>query len=223
MESQTPDPRPTCIAYIDGYNWYHAVFKHRPEWKWLNLHAFFQALRPDDNMVAVKLFSAMSVDAGAYSRQKRYFDALRTVPKTEIILGVFQERTVTCRGDCRLQYMVTEEKKTDVNLAIEIINDAINQKCDRMCIASGDSDIQPAVEWVVKNHPKIKITVYIPALPSEQNERGTLYFKNKRLNVECMFMPLQGIAENQLPDKIKLGGGSLSLRPYSWNASENPS
>jgi hypothetical protein len=40
--------------------------------------------------------------------------ALGTLPKVKIILGKYQERTVTCRAaDCmrRLEYQVPEEKK----------------------------------------------------------------------------------------------------------------
>lgn len=45
-----------AIFYIDGYNWYHAIFKHFPEWKWLNIQ---ESLRPHDQVLAVKVFSAM--------------------------------------------------------------------------------------------------------------------------------------------------------------------
>jgi hypothetical protein len=51
--------KPQALIYIDECNWYHAVFKHHPEWKWLNVQTFFEALRPDDKIVRVKLFSAM--------------------------------------------------------------------------------------------------------------------------------------------------------------------
>jgi len=43
------------------------------------------------------------------------------------------------------------------------------------CIVSGDSNVQPAVEWIALNRPGIRITVYLPALPSEQNQRRTDY------------------------------------------------
>ena len=34
-----------AIFYIDGYNWYHAVFKHYPEWKWLNIENFLYSTK----------------------------------------------------------------------------------------------------------------------------------------------------------------------------------
>jgi len=51
--------KPRLIVYIDGYNWYHAIIKHHPEWKWLNISTFFKALRPHEGIVAIKMFSAI--------------------------------------------------------------------------------------------------------------------------------------------------------------------
>jgi hypothetical protein len=47
------DARPRTIVYVDGYNWYHAIFKHYPEWKWLNVQTLFEVLRPDDDIQSI--------------------------------------------------------------------------------------------------------------------------------------------------------------------------
>ncbi|SRR6266540_3767116 len=218
MEAVAPqNPKPRCIVYIDGYNWYHAVFKHFPEWKWFNVQSFFETLRPHENLISVKLFSAwMDHDQDARDRQERYFKALSTLPKVRLILGVFQTREVTCKADCRQKYILQEEKKTDVNLAVEIMSDAISGACDSMIIVSGDSDIQPAVEWIAKNNPAMKITIYVPALPQEQAFRRTDYYKTKGLNVDCKFMPLGGIKDHQMKPIVKLANGQLVARPHLW-------
>jgi hypothetical protein len=118
--------KPKTIFYVDGYNWYHAIFKHKPEWKWLNIESFLKSLRPHEETVRIKLFSAM-VDAykkqrtEAFERQEIYFKALSTLPLIEIVLGTFQPRRVTCGGTCKEKYDVPEEKKTDVNIAIAML------------------------------------------------------------------------------------------------------
>lgn len=64
------------IVYIDGYNWYHAIFKHRPELKWLNIQSFFEALRLDDDVISIKVFSALinpKPDPDARARQEKSF------------------------------------------------------------------------------------------------------------------------------------------------------
>ena len=120
---------------------------------------------------------------------------------------------------CKQQYDIPEEKKTDVNLAVEIINDALTGACEHIIVVSGDSDIQPAVEWVAKNKPEIKITVLVPLLPNEQSARRTDYYFTKGLKVDCKFLPLNGLKENQLNPIIKLGGGKVAVRPHFWQIS----
>jgi hypothetical protein len=211
--------KPRSIVYIDGYNWYHAIFKHYPEWKWANVQSLFESLRPDENVISVKMFSAMidphNLGSDARERQKRYFDALRTLPKVKVILGAFQNREVQCKANgCR--YSFHEEKKTDVNIAVEMLSDAFSANCDSMCIVSGDSDIQPAVEWVAGNKSQIKITVYVPSLPNDQPSRRTDYYKTKGLAVDCKFLPTGNIKDHQLPNVVKLGNGKMSVRPHLW-------
>jgi len=209
------------IVYIDGYNWYHAIFKYHPEWKWLNIQKFFEALRPREEVIAVNMFSALvgcdGIPGDGRERQVRYFEALKTLPKVRIILGFFQGREVRCKASCKEIYVVPEEKKTDVNIVVEMLSDAIAGNCESMCVVTGDSDIQPAVEWITKNRPTIGITVYVPALPVQQATRRTDYYRTKNLPVTCEFLPLGNIKDHQLPNAVKLKEGKLSIKPHVWN------
>ena len=56
--------------------------------------------------------------------------------------------------------MVNEEKRTDVNIAIQMLEDAYEDRCDKLILVSGDSDLVPAVIRV-RNLGK-KVLVYIP-------------------------------------------------------------
>lgn len=206
-----------AIIYIDGYNWYHAIFRHYPEWKWLNIQSFFSSLRPDEEIVSVKMFSAyIDHDPDARERQDRYFKAIQTLPKVKLILGVFQPREVTCRAGCKQKYFVPEEKKTDVNLAVEMIGDAVAGACDSIFVVSGDADVQPAVEWIANHRKHIKITVYVPAIPSEQSTRRTDYYRTKGLAVECKFLPLGGIKDHQMKHMVKISEDKFAVRPHIW-------
>jgi len=214
-----------CIVYIDAYNWYHALFKHYPEWKWLNIQTFFEALRPHEQIVAIKMFSAMlepaSPENDAKARQERYFQALKTLPKVSIILGKFQPREVTCRAECKRKYFVDEEKKTDVNMAVEIISDTIGSNCESMCVVSGDSDIQPALEWVVTRYKSIKVAVYVPALAAEQSSRRLDYYRVQGLPVDCRFLPLSDLKNHQFPHNVKLPDNNFVCRPHVWQTHKN--
>ncbi len=229
MTSPVPDPAPAtpvvsrrrCTVYIDGFNWYFGIFMHRPAWKWLNLQSFFEALRIDEEIVGVRFFTALVEPKQHIStkrdRQKRYLKALGSLQKVRVVLGKYQERTVTCRAAAcphRFEYQVGEEKKTDVNIAVNLIDDAVNGHTDSMVIVSGDSDLEPAVEWVRKNYPAIKITVYIPALEEDRQQRRNDNYQ--RLQVLCKTLPLDGIARHGLPGIVTLPGGDTVTRPAEW-------
>jgi len=183
------------------------------------MQSYFEALRPDEQVISVKLFSAMidpdNLRSDARARQQKYFDALRTLPKVEVILGMFQSREVTCRANgCKYSYH--EEKKTDTNIATALLTDAFAARCERMHVVSGDSDIQPPVEWIARNLSGIKITVYIPALPQDQAKRRLDYYTNAKLPVQCRFLPLENLQEHQLKGAVKLPDNSFAVRPSEW-------
>jgi len=169
-------------------------------------------------VVAVKLFTAIIDPTRAHSdardRQDRYLRALRTLPKMQIILGNFQPREVTCAATCKEKYFIAEEKKTDVNMAVELMSDAIQNAVESVVVVSGDSDLQPAVQWVRKNRNAIKITVYIPALPKEQDVRRADFYK--KLDIQCRFLPLIDLGNYQLPGLVKLSDGKFVCRPHLW-------
>jgi uncharacterized LabA/DUF88 family protein len=214
-------PKRRCIVYIDAFNWYYGVFMHRPAWKWLNIQSYFEALRPDEEVVAVRFFTAVVEPRHHVSvkrdRQRRYLKALETLPKVQVIMGKYQERTVTCRAaPCprKLEYTVAEEKKTDVNLAVQLIDDAIHGRAESMIIVSADSDLEPAVEWVRRSHPVIKVSVYIPALEEGRQQRRNDNYQ--RMQVNCRLLPLGEIARHLLPATVTLPDGATVERPAEW-------
>ena len=84
-------PKKRCLVYVDGFNLYYGVLQPHPEWKWLNLHSLFEALRPDEEIVAIKYFTALVEPDRHLSpkrdRQRAYFKALATLPKLQRIEG----------------------------------------------------------------------------------------------------------------------------------------
>jgi uncharacterized LabA/DUF88 family protein len=206
--------------YIDGYNWYHAIFKHKPEWKWLNIQSYFESLRPHEDVRSIKFFSAIvdenRRESEARERHKRYLAAIKTLSKVQVILGKFQDREVTCRADCQKKYNVPEEKKTDVNIAVEIMADTFDNEFDAMIVVSGDSDVQPPIQWVRRRYPEKKIHVYIPVLPHEREKRRLDFYG--QIGVECKFLPLDSIIHHQLPVRVSLPDGAGVVRPPTWSS-----
>ena len=156
-------------------------FANKPAWKWLNVQNVFEALRPRDELT-IKYFTAIVDPKKTYSarreRQQLYLQALGTLPKVHIIKGVFQPRTVRCDADCRKEYVVAAEKKTDANITIEMISDCLDDRTDYIILVSGDADQEPAIQWVNRRFKEIKLLVYVPVLPNEADSRRIDFYKS---------------------------------------------
>ena len=76
------------IVYIDGFNFYYGLKDSR--WKqyyWLDVVKLFEKfMRPDQELVAVKYFSARPTnDPGKNTRQYAFFQANKENPKFQLI------------------------------------------------------------------------------------------------------------------------------------------
>jgi 6-hydroxy-3-succinoylpyridine 3-monooxygenase len=136
------------IIYIDGFNFYYGVMKDSND-KWLNLEHYFRLLRQDDDIQKIYYFTA-KVSGDAQVRQETYFQALQTLKSIKIVFGLYKSRQRKCKvSSCsnpKKNYADYEEKRTDVNIALQMLDDAYQNNCDRMIVVSGDSDLVPAVE-----------------------------------------------------------------------------
>lgn len=211
-------PRRRCIVYIDGFNLYYGVLEPNPQWKWLDIQRLFESLRIDEDVIQIKYFTA-EIDpelrvSDRRDRQKRYFKALLSLAKVKLIRGKYQLRSVKCRAACKQPYQTPEEKKTDVNIAVNLLDDAHHGRVDSVVLVSGDSDIEPAVEWIRKNMKEIKVTVYIPVLPDEAKMRRNDFYKS--IGATCRELPLKELPLFQLPDPVMLPNGTAVDKPKEW-------
>ncbi len=211
-----PKPKPRVIVYIDGFNLYYGAIRDTPSLKWLDLERFCRYLRPHDDLKLVRYFSAL-VDGASKSNQEAYLRALATTPLVEITLVKFKKKTVTCgvtpcswRGNKR--YGTQEEKRTDVNIAIFMLDDAYQDVCDHLILFSGDSDLVPALNMVRLRFPLKKITVYVP---SRNLVRGAAVEIRTAAHAHRT-LPLNFLSKSQFPKQVDDGAGGFVKRPATW-------
>ena len=213
--SGQPSPKPRTIIYIDGLNFYYGAVKANPEWKWLNLDRFCRNLRPHDDIRRIRYFSAL-IQTGTKANQEEYLKALSTTPTVEIILGKFKMKRAkcgvsTCEHGSRW-FQTPEEKRTDVNIAVFMVDDAYQNECDQLIVFSGDSDLVPAVNIVRGRFPKKKVIVYVP---SSDPVRGAAVELRTSAHVHRT-IPRQLLSKCQFPDQIPDGAGGFLNRPAAW-------
>jgi len=211
-------------VYIDGFNFYYGAVKDTKS-KWLDFRNLFRTvLDPKYEIQAIKYFtayvSALPNNPKAPDRQKVYLKALRHhLPELQIILGQFKPRQswmpfaeqrgpqVTGRSLILAHVMKLDEKGSDVNLAIHLVNDAWADLYDAAVVVSNDSDLAGALK-IVRDERKKEVVLLTP--PKWRDKRS-----RELLNSASRSMTLRNteLASSLLPDPIP---GTSLRKPSSW-------
>lgn len=199
--------------YVDGLNLYYRALKKTP-YKWLDLSELFRdILRPHHDIRKIKYFTAKVSGAASAQRQEVYLKALRAhCHNVEIITGYFKLRTARMRlahpkpGQHRMvDVLRPEEKGTDVNLAVHLIDDAWRDNYDCAVVVSNDSDLTEAMR-MVSRVPGKKVALINPA----KNQPPGKLLDHALFS---LFIKPNVLKKNQLPSKIP---GTKIIKPSTW-------
>ena len=87
------------IVYVDGFNFYYGL-KGDPKWKryyWLDIVKFFEKfMKPDQELIKVKYFSARPDNQEKNARQYAFFQANMENSRFQLILGKYLKKKITC-------------------------------------------------------------------------------------------------------------------------------
>lgn len=201
-------------VYIDGFNLYYGSIKGTP-YKWMNPLIMARLLFPRDTINKVKYFtarvSARPSDPDQPIRQQTYFRALQTVPEIEIIEGSFLTKEVTMpKANSNPQQYVrvikTEEKGSDVNLAVHLLNDAYQKDFDLAVMVTNDSDLLEPLK-IVKYQLGMPIGIVNPQKhPSFHLKQHATFIKTLRKGV---------LNASQFPTTLTDAHGTFH-KPSSW-------
>jgi uncharacterized LabA/DUF88 family protein len=165
--------RDRVVSFIDGFNLYHAIDAlGDSSFKWLDLRNLSQEfIHPvKEELVQVLYFSTIASHRNqiAQMRQRTYLRALE-LRAVKTILGQFKQKDRQC-SKCFARYTGFEEKETDVNIALNLIDLAYQNAYDRAILITNDSDQVPSIRKVLERFPGKKITILIPPCTRECNE-----------------------------------------------------
>ena len=102
----------------------------------------------------------------------------------------------------------TEEKGTDVNLAVQMAVDAARDEFDYAMLFSNDSDMAYSVQIAVRDYDK-KVGLYI-----SNKAVSTKVLKENACYIRRMTQSLLG--KHQFPDKIATDTGRVITKPKDW-------
>ncbi len=207
------------IVYVDGFNLYYGAVKGTP-YKWLDLGALFRGLLSAQNHItAIKYYTAIVSprpnDPSIPIRQMAYLNAIKAyVPGLSITRGHYLNSVVNMmletpiNGQRFARVHKTEEKGSDVNLALHMLNDAWRNEYDCAAVVSNDSDLSEAMR-IVKVELRKKIMLIVPGDPAVRRPSAQL----RRYANKTMSIPVAALAASQLPNPIP---GTTIHKPAGW-------
>ncbi len=204
------------FVYVDGFNLYYGALKGTP-WRWLDPVALLKkVLQPQHEIAALKHFTArVSGTPGDPSKPQRQDVYLRAVqrfrPEVEVYFGHYLSHAVRMpltrpAGNRRtIEVVRTEEKGSDVNLAVHLLNDGWLDLYDCAVVVSNDSDIAEAMRLARQHHGK-RIGLVTPGTraPSRQLLVHADFARRIRANAP---------GHSQLPAPIP---GTKNHKPGNW-------
>lgn len=134
------------ICFVDGFNMYHALDElKKPYLKWLDLKKLFSHFVKTKSQIITQIlfFSAYPTwKPNSYRRHRIYVAALSSTGVIPI-LGKFKVKQKKC-FQCGAQWDAHEEKESDVNIAIALLDLAFKNQYDHAFVLSRDSDLAPS-------------------------------------------------------------------------------
>ena len=216
--------RPTRVnCYVDAFNFHYGVLKGGP-YKWLNIAEFLRLTlarcMPDPFQIGrVKIFTALLDGSELVRAQKAHLRAMRAAaPNVEIILGKFhftEARMLDAADGVMRRVVKIEEKGSDVNLALHMLNDAWEDRYDCAAMVSNDSDLAGALRMVRSRGKRAGIV--FPSLPSRSPaRRRKLSASLKRFADFRARIYEDDLASAQLPSRVVRPDGAVFEKPPAW-------
>ena len=177
-------------------------------------------------LVEVRYYTApvlgrMSDDPRSTQRQRQYLQALKTMHPQSLV--VIQGKIVATKPYQRLVRPIPEapelqivqvydfnEKKTDVNLASDLIAGAWINSYEQAVICSNDSDLEAALSTVKKYHPRLRIGVVAPIRSEDYRHISGDLVRHADWQKTLSAVHIEA---SQLPPKIP---NSKLVKPESW-------
>ena len=197
-------------VFIDGFNFYHALDDVRAyhRFKWMNLYKLARAyLLGSDTLEGVEYFTTLATwDAGKVARHAQFIRA-NEEQGVVVTYGEFKRKERYC-GRCNQKFWSREEKQTDVNIALRLLELAIQGRYDKGIIISGDTDLIPAIKAVHRTFPQKRIGVVIPIGRASEDLKKQADFHHK--------MKVNHLISSRFDDDHRMGDGTVLSCPQNW-------
>lgn len=241
-------PQSKISFYIDGFNLYYSLFNFCDNWiyddknkkrhnkdcnihtceaskyKWINLFLLCERIAMNhnfkiDKIQNVKLFTSKQDKTNSNYHRHELFEKMQNQYGCNIIHGRFDKN----KGN-------KQEKETDMNIAMNVIEDVLFNGINVVFLMTNDSDFCPLIKFLKKNCKNIKLILYSPPKTNTvrylRESMCEFYNKdiadfadlnknkvrNKDINIYNLSSEL--MLQCPLPDEITINENEIILNPY---------
>jgi uncharacterized LabA/DUF88 family protein len=218
------DRPPRKVSFIvDGFNLYFSLremegLSKKPS-KWLDLRRLCESylfaigrhVGTRTELADIHYFSAYAThatvrDKGIVDRHRIYVEALEGTG-VRVTMSRFKYRDARC-PHCKTVYKRSEEKETDVAMAVKLLEVFARSEASIAVLITGDTDLRPAITTARRLFPQNTIGIITPFLrhTTVMQERGDFHFKVSQKLVQS----------SQFPNPVRLADGQVLLKPPGW-------
>lgn len=207
-------PNKTRVScFIDGFNLYHAIDDMNQEHlKWLDLSGLMHEFVKPDIHEIVDIFYYTAIAAhrpNSALKHREYIIALEH-SGVNVVLGNFKKIPQRCHS-CDDTWIRHEEKKTDVNLALGIVEHAFKDAYDSAYVVTGDSDLVPAIKLVKEMRKDRKIKII--GTPGRTQSKELIEVADKKAKIGLIHLE-----NNLFPEYVTNEAGyKIYRRPSDWD------
>ena len=209
-------------VYIDGLNFDYGLKRmaaKNKDWTqffWIDFVKLFEhfadSITPHLILKKVVYFTSKPLNIQKIIRQSLLIKANRLLNgnRFEVIYGQYHEKELLC-PNCNFKYTIPEEKRTDVNISVQMVRDCTMNNTDFLFLVSADSDLIPPLKTIKKDYLDKTAMVFFP--PSNFSYDINNFMKSNKGSVIMLERSKGKFIASVMPDVVTVNGKSSTIPP----------
>ena len=162
-------------VFIDGANFVYGLKTLNPKYSdyRFDFDKFIKKIVGKDELINIFYYNAslkQEVNPRRFKEQQKLLSRLRKITKCKVVLckrqkrlNKYDEEYYTIKGD-------------DINLALDMLNDAWENKYDKAILISGDGDFTPLLKYVKNKNKEIEVISFYELTSKNLIDEADNYF-----------------------------------------------
>jgi len=198
--------------YYDGFNMYHALDDlGEPYLKWCNLRRLGELVARGHAKTIERAVFCTAYFPGDHGKRVRHEAYVNALAMVDVVtrFGHTTTEPMTC-NDCGRRWDQPREKETDINLALALIEDAVDDLYDVAFLVTADTDQASTIKTFRRRFPNKTIINVVPPgrMPSKHLAdlcHGKIKLSDRHFD-ECA-----------LPAVVQMDGVKTVYRPREYD------